>query len=355
MAQAEGDGGVALVVVSVVDLDLDAAVAGEVGAVEAVGREGALPAMQKPVGMLDEPGRVDSHVVGHHVAGQPQAEVRSAVLQVVISLPAAQIFCYVVVLERVGGGDRILVAAQALDGARCNAALPEADEPQSSDAARGQQLQLLVGDLVQAMDVAQIFFGELFQPDVGALGHQHHVGHPGLVGAEVFVLVERGLIVVCVTAAAQLVEADVLIALESHRTPGGPVAELVGAGGMEAHPDGEVLFAQHVDGQQDALDVVAEEGRPALADKIELADQRVGRSKHGRAQRVVEAADLRCHGRARAEEIGEGRGHVGVDGLLLQGLVREELMEGLEGGVAVGNPQHQELFQRGLAVGPASG
>ena len=65
MAQAEGDGGVALVVVSVVDLDLDAAVAGEVGAVEAVGREGALPAMQKLVGMLDEPGRVNCHVVGH--------------------------------------------------------------------------------------------------------------------------------------------------------------------------------------------------------------------------------------------------------------------------------------------------
>ena len=117
MAQTEGDRGVGLVVVAIVDLDLDAAVAGEVGPVEAVGREGALPAMEEPVGMLDEPGRVDAHVVGHHVAGQPQAEVRSAVLQVVISLPAAQIFCNVVVLERVGGGDRILVAAQALDGA----------------------------------------------------------------------------------------------------------------------------------------------------------------------------------------------------------------------------------------------
>ena len=248
-----------------------------------------------------------------------------------------------------------MVAAQALDGARCDAALPQADEPQSGDAARGQQLQLLVGDLVEAVDVAQIFLGELLQPDIGALGHQHHVRHPGLVGAEVFVLVERGLIVVCVTAAAKLVEADVLIALESHRSPRGPVAELVGAGRMEAHPDGEVLFAQHIDGQQDALDVVAEVGRPALADEVELADERVGRGKHGRAQRVVEAADLRRHGRTRAEEVGEGRGHVGVDGLLLQGLVREERVEGLEGGVAVGDPQHQKLFQRGLAVGPAAG
>ena len=154
VAQAEGDRSVTLIVVAVVDLDLDAAVAGEVGAVEAVGRKRALPAMQKPVGMLDEPRRVDSHVVGHHVAGQPQTEVRSAVLQVVISLPATQIFCDVVVLERVGGGDRILVAAQPLDGARCDRALPEADEPQAGDAAAGEQTQLLVGDLVQAMDVA---------------------------------------------------------------------------------------------------------------------------------------------------------------------------------------------------------
>jgi len=40
VAQAEGNSSVTLVVVAVVDLDLDAAVAGEVGAIEAVGREG---------------------------------------------------------------------------------------------------------------------------------------------------------------------------------------------------------------------------------------------------------------------------------------------------------------------------
>ena len=34
--------------------------------------------------------------------------------------------------------------------------------------------------------------------------------------------------------------------------PGGrAVPVLVGAGGMEAHPDGEVFFAQDIDGEED--------------------------------------------------------------------------------------------------------
>ena len=138
VSQAKGDGGVRLVVVAVVDLDLDAAVGRQVRPVEAVCRERALPAMKKPVWMLNHPRRVDAHVIRHHIAGQAQAEVCSAVLQVVIRLPAAQVFCDVVVLQRVGGGNRIAVAAQPLDGARCNAALPQSDQPQSGDAARCQ-------------------------------------------------------------------------------------------------------------------------------------------------------------------------------------------------------------------------
>jgi hypothetical protein len=47
-----------------------------------------------------------------------------------------------------------VLAAQALDGLRGDAALPEADEPEAGDAAVGEQLQLFVGDLVEAVDVA---------------------------------------------------------------------------------------------------------------------------------------------------------------------------------------------------------
>jgi hypothetical protein len=64
------------------------------------------------------------------------------------------------------------------------------------------------------------------------------------------------------------------------------VAELVGAGRMEAHPDGEVLFAEDVDGEQDAAQVGADEGGPALADEVELAGEGVGRGERwGRAER----------------------------------------------------------------------
>ena len=77
----------------------------------------------------------------------------------------------------------------------CDAtALPQADEPEAGDAAVGEQAEFFVGDLVEAMDVAEVFLGELFQPDVGALGHEDDVGHPGLVGGEGFVLVERRLV-----------------------------------------------------------------------------------------------------------------------------------------------------------------
>ncbi len=65
-----------------------------------------------------------------------------------------------------------------------------------------RRLQLFVGDLVEAVDVAAVFFGELLEPDVGALGDEDDVGHPGLVGGEGFVFVEGGLVVGGVAAAA---------------------------------------------------------------------------------------------------------------------------------------------------------
>src|SRR5579875_3458908 len=48
VADAEGNGGVGLVVVVIVDFDLGAAVGGEVGAVEGIGREGAFGSGDKP-------------------------------------------------------------------------------------------------------------------------------------------------------------------------------------------------------------------------------------------------------------------------------------------------------------------
>jgi hypothetical protein len=101
------------------------------------------------------------------------------------------------------------------------------------------------------------------------------------------------------------------------------VTELVGPGGIEAHPDGEVFLAEDVDGEEDAAEVGADEGGPALADEVELAGEGVGRGEHGRAECVQEGADG-GHRRARVEEVGEGCGDAGVDGMLLEASVFEE-------------------------------
>ena len=93
--------------------------------------------------MLDDPGRVDAHVVGHHVAGQANAVVVGAVAEVDVGRLAAQIVGDAVVEERIGGGDGVAVAAELLDGLRGAAALPDADEPQRIDAAMGEGLRAL--------------------------------------------------------------------------------------------------------------------------------------------------------------------------------------------------------------------
>ena len=106
--------------------------------------------------MLDDPGRVDAHVVGHHVAGEAEAEAGGAVAEVGVGAGPAEVFGDVVVLERVGRGDGVAVSAQALDGARGDAALPQADQPESGDAAVGEQAELFVGNVIEAMDVAAV-------------------------------------------------------------------------------------------------------------------------------------------------------------------------------------------------------
>src|ERR1700761_4840186 len=189
-----------------------------------------------------------------------------------------------------------------------------------------------------------MFFGELLEPDVGALGHEDHGGHPGLVGAEGFVFVERGLVVMAVTALPAVgavdvlvFEADVLIADEAFASAARcAVAELIGPGGMEAHPDGEVFFAKDIDGKKDAAEVVAEVLGPVLSDVVELAGERVRRGKQG--------------GGESDEVVGEGGGDGLIDRLLLEGSVFEELAEGGEGWVDVGEPQEKEFFESSFAI-----
>ena len=189
--------------------------------------------------MLDDPGRIDAHVVGHHVARQPDAVAPSAVAQVRIRQVAAEVARDIVLLQRIGGGDGIGVPAQVLDAFGSHRALPQPDQPKCGHAAIGQQPQLLVGDHVQLVDVLAVFARKLLQPNIGAFGHHDDVGHPRLVGGKRLVFIERCLVVAGVpsphpsphTVRADLihiVEADVFVAFENPRRHG--PARRVGTG-----------------------------------------------------------------------------------------------------------------------------
>ena len=66
----EDDRGVRPVPVVVLEDDGDPLVPGQVGAAEAVRREGRRRQAEEPIGVLDDPAGVDAHVVGDHVAGE---------------------------------------------------------------------------------------------------------------------------------------------------------------------------------------------------------------------------------------------------------------------------------------------
>ena len=79
------------VVVVVLDLDADALVPRQVGAVERVGRERRLIERDEPVGMFDHPAGIDAHVVGTMSLARRMPRCRARVLQVLKRRFAAQV------------------------------------------------------------------------------------------------------------------------------------------------------------------------------------------------------------------------------------------------------------------------
>ena len=108
VAALEDHGGIGLLVVVAFDLDLDARVGRKVGTIEVVGGIRQVRARDEPVGMLDDPGRIDAHVVGHHVTGEADTAAVTAVAQGDVGGFSAEIVGDAVVVERIGGGDGIL-------------------------------------------------------------------------------------------------------------------------------------------------------------------------------------------------------------------------------------------------------
>ena len=187
----ERDGRVRVVPVVVLEDDPDALVRRQVRPGVGVGRVGRLGQRQEPFRVLDHPARIDAHVVGHHVAREADAAGPGPVAQVRVGALAADVLGDPVVVERVGAGDRVRVAAHALDPLRRDGALPQADEPQPGDAPAGELVQLLVGDGIERPDVATVAARQLVQPDVRALGDEDEPRHPGRVAGERLGLLRR--------------------------------------------------------------------------------------------------------------------------------------------------------------------
>jgi hypothetical protein len=115
----------------VLDPDLDPVVGREVLAAERVGREGRLADRDEPVRMLDDPARIEAHVVGDHVARKSDAAGRGSVAEHGVGGVAAEVVGDPVVVEGVRARDRLLVAAPALDRLRRLRPLPQPDQPEA--------------------------------------------------------------------------------------------------------------------------------------------------------------------------------------------------------------------------------
>ena len=148
----EHDGGVAVVPVVVLEHDRDTLVVRQVRPIERVRREGRLWHRQEPVRVVDDPARVDAHVVGDHVAGEPDPARPTTVAEVRAGTLAAEVLGDPIVVERIGRGGRVGVAASPLDGLGRLRALPQPDQPEPGDAPAGERVELLVRDRVERAD-----------------------------------------------------------------------------------------------------------------------------------------------------------------------------------------------------------
>ena len=122
---------------------------------------------------------------------------------------------------------------------------------------------------------------------------------------------------------------------------------------MRAHPQRDLFLVKDVQTDDQTVEEAGQDEAPARAHVPQLAGQRIGRSE-GRRPKVVDQRDaLRPKPRLGLEELLQPRDQIVVGGLLAQVGVVEKLVEGGEGRVHVGQPEHQQLFEGDLAVGDA--
>src|SRR5690625_1144598 len=81
-------------------------------------------------------------------------------------------------MDRVGRSDRVRLAFQLLDETRGAAPLPDADQPQGSDAGLAQRREFGSRDLIQAAYAPAVTPTQLVQPDEAVAGGDDRSPHP---------------------------------------------------------------------------------------------------------------------------------------------------------------------------------
>ena len=135
--------------------------------------------------MIHHPVGIDADVVRDHVGRQPDAALPRALPEVLVGRITTKLGRNVVLLERISGGNGLLVAPHLFDLFRRDTALEEANQPKSGKPTFGEEVELFVGDLVETLDGTSVFLGKLVEPNENRFGHEHDLRHPVEVGTEV--------------------------------------------------------------------------------------------------------------------------------------------------------------------------
>ena len=322
----ENDRGILTGEVMVFDADADVGIRGKIAAVESVGRVRTVGQGKEKIRAVEHPVGIDAHVVWDHVGRHADAVLPGAELQVLEGFFTAEVIGNAVISQGIGRCQCLRVPAPLLDGLGGFGAFPKADEPETGETFFGKGGEFFIRDLIQVTDLAAVFFGKLVQPDIGVFGHEHQTGHPFAVGAEVFIF----------TAVAQPVKGGQL-----HFAGTAETAILV-------------FFAHEVQAHEQTAQEIAQNVGPVAANEVQLVEEGV-RMPQCRLAQVVdegETIDRRLGG----GKIAELEDQLVVIAFFDQRGLIEELSGELHGGrVAVGDPEHQDLFDGVIAVFQAVG
>ncbi len=213
-----------------------------------------------------------------------------------------------------------------LDARGSLTAFPQADEPQAGEPIAGQTVEFFIGDLIEGVDGTLVGFGELVEPHVGVFGQEHQAGHPFAVGAEALGLQFGGRAVV---------EGD-------------------GDGAGAETGERQLFFFFHqVEAGKQAVEIAPQKLTPAGADELQLAGEGMGHGHGGGAQHVDQILLVGAEGGLGVKEgvqlLQDGQ----VGAFALQVLVVEQLFVLAHGGILVGHPQHEHLFEGQDCIGLA--